>query len=55
MYEVMAKPIEETPVLTGKDAENFLKRMKETHKVSREEYERIMRTYERFEKITDWS
>ena len=51
----MAKPIEETPILRGKDAENFLKRMKENHKVSKEEYDEIMRTYERFEKITDWS
>lgn len=51
----MAKPIEETPILRGKDAENFMKRMKENHKVSKEEYDEIMRTYERFEKITDWS
>ena len=51
----MAKPIEETPILRGKDAENFLKRMKENHKVSKEEYDEIMRTYERLEKITDWS
>lgn len=51
----MAKPIEETPILRGKDAENFMKRMKENHKVSKEEYDEIMRTYERLEKITDWS
>lgn len=51
----MATPIEETPILRGKDAENFLKRMKENHKVSKEEYDEIMSVYERFEKITDWS
>lgn len=51
----MAKPIEETPILRGKDAENFIKRMQENHKVSKEEYDKIMSTYERLEKITDWS
>ena len=51
----MATPIEETPILRGKDAENFLKRMKENHKVSKEEYDEIMNVYEQLEKITDWS
>lgn len=51
----MANPIEETPILTGKAAEDFLKRMQENHKVSKEEYDKIMNAYERLSKITDWS
>ena len=51
---VMARPIEETPILKGEDARRFLKRMEENHRVSQEEYDRIMRTYERLEKCTDW-
>jgi hypothetical protein len=51
---VMAKPIEETPILRGKDAERFLKRIEENHKVTQEEYDKIMSTYERWEKIIEW-
>ena len=51
---VMATPIEETPILTGEDARRFVKRMQEKHPVTREEYDRIMSTYERLEKLTDW-
>ena len=50
----MATPIEETPILTGEDARRFVKRMQEKHSVTREEYDRIMSTYERLEKLTDW-
>jgi hypothetical protein len=50
----MARPIEETPILKGEDARRFLKRMEENHRVSQEEYDRIMRTYERLEKCMDW-
>ena len=39
----MAKPIKETPFLTGKDAKKFLERMEyaETNKISEEEREKI--------------
>lgn len=51
----MATPIKETPILRGEDAERFLARMKENHKVTKEEYDEIMAAYERLDKITDWS
>jgi len=40
----MARPIKETPILRGKDAERFEKAMKENEKktITPEEYERIM-------------
>jgi hypothetical protein len=43
----MALPIMETPVLRGKEAEEFSRRMDaaEHEKVSREEYERAEKTY----------
>ena len=37
-----------------RDARRFVKRMQEKHPVTREEYDRIMSTYERLEKLTDW-
>ena len=46
----MATPIRETPILRGKDAERFNKRMAEVdagmHKVSKEEIERARLAYE---------
>ena len=48
-------PIQETPILTGKDAERFLKRMEEKHRVSKEEYDAVMEVYDKYEKITDWN
>lgn len=50
----MARPIEETPILRGEDARRFMKRMEENHRVTPEEYETIMSTYERLEKVTNW-
>lgn len=45
----MARPIKETPVLTGKNAEEFEKAIKENEsedrKVSRETYERALEVY----------
>ena len=49
----MARPIEETPVLTGEDARRFMQRMQENKKVSSEEYQRMMSIYERYEKIAE--
>ena len=43
----MARPIEPTPVLTGKDAEAFLQRIEEKRKVSPEEYDRMKKAYEK--------
>lgn len=47
----MSLPIKETPVLRGKDAINFLKRMEEVdkgmHPVSKEEFNRAKKTYDR--------
>lgn len=50
----MARPIEPTPILMGEDARRFLKRMEENRRVTSEEYEKIMSTYERLEKLTNW-
>jgi hypothetical protein len=48
----MARPIKETPTLTGKDAENFTKAMKkaEKRKVSSEEFVRAKSIYETVKK-----
>ena len=42
----MARPIKETPILTGKDAERFIKRMNETRIVSEKEIKRVKKNYE---------
>lgn len=49
----MAKPIKETPTLTGKDAKKFLERMKNTqeNKVSQEEKERIRNNFAKLHAI----
>ena len=47
----MARPIKETPILFGKDAERFLKEMKEVKKASPEEKQRVLRSYEKMKKI----
>ena len=43
---IMARLIKETPVLTGKDAERFVKRMNEKRIVSDKEIERVKKNYE---------
>jgi hypothetical protein len=44
----MALPIKETPVLKGRDADRFIKRMcrAETHPAPKKEYDRAKRIYE---------
>ena len=42
----MARPIKEPPILTGKDAERFIKRMNETRTVSEKEIKRVKKNYE---------
>ncbi len=43
----MAKPIAETPILYGKDAETFLKKIAQNKEqpAPREEYDRVMANY----------
>jgi hypothetical protein len=50
----MAKPIKETPILYGKDAEIFVKENKEVIKVSKEEKEEIKKNYETLMNIADF-
>lgn len=47
----MARPIKETPILFGEDAERFLKGMKEVKAASSEERQRVRQSYERLKKI----
>lgn len=53
----MATPIKETPILTGKDAERFIKRAKESekgmHRVPKKDYDRAMKTYNTMIKNAD--
>ena len=46
----MATPIKDTPILLGKDAERFKKKMKEAEKkkTSKEEIEREKANYEKY-------
>lgn len=48
----MARPIKETPVLRGKDAENFAKRMANPAPVSKAEKEAAKKAYEAFKAIS---
>lgn len=48
----MARPIKETPVLTGKDAEKFAKRMANPASVSNAEKEAARKAYEAFKAIS---
>lgn len=48
----MAKPIKETPFLSGKDAEVFIKDNKKVRKISNEEQEIILNSFMKFQKIS---
>lgn len=50
----MARPIKETPVLTGKDADRFQKIIKanEHKKVSTSDYDRAKKAYDNFKVIS---
>ncbi len=43
----MATPIKDTPILSGKDSERFLKKVKENEskRVPKEDYDRAMKVY----------
>lgn len=47
----MARPIKETPILYGKDAERFLNEMKDVKPTSEEEKQRVRASYERIKKL----
>lgn len=51
--DIMAMPIKDTPVLTGKDARNFDRLLKENanKKVSHESYQKIMTSANKFRLI----
>ena len=48
---IMARPIKETPILYGKDAERFLNEMKDVKPASEEEKKRVRASYERIKKL----
>lgn len=52
--KAMARPIEETPILKGKDAERFLQRMEDVKPVSKKELDRMKRNYEFIRGIADF-
>ena len=54
-FIVMAKPIKETPVLTGKDAERFARSVESPRVVSKEEARRAREAYEEFKKIATFA
>ena len=47
----MAKPIKETPVLLGKDAELFIRENKEVKKISKKEKDKIKNDFETLSRI----
>jgi hypothetical protein len=46
----MARPIKDTPVLRGRDAIEFAKKIANPTPISKEEYEELMRIYEEVKK-----
>ena len=51
----MARPIKETPVLTGKDAERFAEKMKNLKPECKEEKEAARKVYEKFKAIASFT
>ncbi len=50
----MARPIKETPVLTGKDAEKFMKKLENVEPASEEERVDAKVAYEKFKAIASF-
>lgn len=48
----MARPIKETPVLRGKDAERFEERLKHPHPANDKERQAAKEAYEKFKSIS---
>lgn len=51
----MARPIKETPALTGKDAERFLMDVADTKSVSEEAKQHAKSVFERFKAIATFT
>lgn len=51
----MAKPIKETPFLSGKDAKDFVKENRDVVKVSKEEKEEIRASYHALKSIAQFA
>lgn len=51
----MARPIKETPPITGKDAERFLMDVADTKPASEEEKKHAKSVYERFKAIATFA
>lgn len=51
----MAKPIKETPFLFGKDAKTFVEENKEVTKITKEERQEIMASYEALKNIAQFA
>ena len=51
----MARPIAETPILYGEDAERFMQRMHNVQKISAEEKERMRKSYEWIKSISTFA
>lgn len=49
----MAKPIKETPILTGSDAEHFAYSVEHPRAVTKEEVERALAVYEKLSKCSE--
>lgn len=47
----MARPIKETPILYGKDAERFIHEMENVKPISEEEKKRVRASYEKIKKL----
>ena len=47
----MARPIKETPILYGKDAERFIREMEHVKPASEEEKKRVRASYEKIKKL----
>ena len=52
---IMARQIKETPVLKGKEAEQFIYNAEHPTPVSKEEAQNAMQTYELFKSIADFT
>ena len=44
----MTNPIKPTPILKGKDAERFLKAAENVKKISKKEYDKMLKNYKKF-------
>ena len=51
----MARPIKETPVVTGKDAKRFSEKMANLKPESKEEKEAAKKVYEKFKAIASFA